>query len=151
MKRSTLNLFRIIETLYAVRDLDSLLEKVLSEARRFANADAGTIYLAAKGLLYFSFVQNDTLFKGETKDKYIPSGTALPIDKKSLAGYVAKTGETLLIDDAYHIQSDVSFSFNPAFDKKLDQVAAMALDGAPPSASIMWLERLEQLLATAGG
>ena len=118
MKRSTLNLFRIIENLYAVRDLDSLLEKVLSEARRFANADAGTIYLAAKGFLYFSFVQNDTLFKGETKDKYIPSGTALPIDKKSLAGYVAKTGETLLIDDAYHIQSDVSFSFNPAFDKK---------------------------------
>ncbi len=117
MKRDTLQLFRTIETLYTINDLDALLEKVLTEARRFTNADAGTIYLCAKGFLYFSFVQNDTLFRGETKDKYIPSGAALPIDKKSIAGYVARTGEPILIDDVYHIQSDVSFSFNPAFDK----------------------------------
>jgi response regulator RpfG family c-di-GMP phosphodiesterase len=117
MKRDTLQLFRTIETLFTINDLDALLEKVLTEARRFTGADAGTIYLCAKGYLYFSFVQNDTLFKGETKDKYIPSGAALPIDKKSIAGYVARTGEPILIDDVYHIQSDVSFSFNPAFDK----------------------------------
>ncbi len=30
---------------------------------------------------------------------------------------MAKTGEPILIDDVYHIQSDVSFSFNPAFDQ----------------------------------
>jgi response regulator RpfG family c-di-GMP phosphodiesterase len=118
MKRDTLKLFRTIETLYTVRDLDSLLESVLTEARGFVNADAGTIYLATRGILYFSFVQNDTLFRGQTKDKYIPSGASIPIDKKSLAGYVAKTGETILIDDVYHIQSDVTFSFNPAFDQK---------------------------------
>jgi response regulator RpfG family c-di-GMP phosphodiesterase len=117
MKRDTLQLFRTIETLFTIKDLDSLLEKVLTEARRFANADAGTIYLCAKGYLYFSFVQNDTLFKGETKDKYIPSGAALPIDKKSIAGYVARTGEPILIDDVYHIQSDVTFSFNPSYDR----------------------------------
>jgi len=98
--------------------LESLLERVLTEARQFVGADAGTIYLARRGYLYFSFVQNDTLFRGETKDKYIPSGAALSIDKRSLAGYVAKTGETILIDDVYHIQSDVSYSFNPAFDQK---------------------------------
>jgi len=118
MKRDTLKLFKTIETLYTIKDLDSLLEKVLTEARLFVNADAGTIYLATRGQLYFTFVQNDTLFKGETKDKYIASGASIPIDKKSLAGYVAKTGETILIDDVYHIQSDVSFSFNPAYDKK---------------------------------
>jgi response regulator RpfG family c-di-GMP phosphodiesterase len=118
MKRDTLKLFRTIETLFTIKDLDSLLENVLTEARRFVNADAGTIYLAARGFLYFSFVQNDTLFRGETKDKYISSGASLPIDKASLAGYVAKTGETILIDDVYHIQSEVSFSFNPAFDQK---------------------------------
>jgi response regulator RpfG family c-di-GMP phosphodiesterase len=91
---------------------------VLTEARQFLGADAGTIYLAARGYLYFSFVQNDTLFRGQTKDKYIPSGAALAIDKSSLAGYVAKTGETILIDDVYHIQSTVSYAFNPAFDQK---------------------------------
>ncbi len=118
MKRDSLKLFRTIETLYSIRDLDSLLERVLTEARQFVGADAGTIYLAARGYLYFSFVQNDTLFRGETKDKYIPSGAALAVDKRSLAGYVAKTGETILIDDVYHIQSSVSYSFNPAFDQK---------------------------------
>jgi response regulator RpfG family c-di-GMP phosphodiesterase len=69
-------------------------------------------------MLYFSFVQNDTLFRGETKDKYLPSGSSLPVNKSSIAGYVAKTGEPILIDDVYHIQSDISVSFNPAFDKK---------------------------------
>ena len=54
----------------SIKDLDSLLERVLDEARRFVNADAGTIYMLAGNYLYFSFVQNDTLFRGETKDKY---------------------------------------------------------------------------------
>jgi response regulator RpfG family c-di-GMP phosphodiesterase len=118
MKRDTQKLLRTIESLFGIKDLDSLLENILTEARRFLVADAGTIYLAARGFLYFSFVQNDTLFRGETKDKYIPSGASLPVDKASLAGYVAKTGESILIDDVYHIQSDLSFSFNPAFDQK---------------------------------
>lgn len=118
MKRDTQKLFRTIEALYTIKDLDSLLENILTEARRFVMADAGTIYLAARGFLYFSFVQNDTLFRGETKNKYLPSDAFIPIDKASIAGYVARTGEPILIDDVYHIQSDVSFSFNPAFDQK---------------------------------
>ncbi len=120
MKRDTLKLFRTIETLSSIKDLDSLLENVLTEARRFVNADAGTIYQASKGSLYFSFVQNDTLFRGETKDRYISSSSGLPIDKKSLAGYVAKTGEPILIDDVYHIQSEVSYAHNPFFDQKMN-------------------------------
>jgi putative nucleotidyltransferase with HDIG domain len=118
MKRDALKLFRTIETLFTIKDLDSLLEKVLTEARQFVTADAGTIYMAARGYLYFHFVQNDTLFRGETKDKYIPNNSAVPIDKNSLAGYVARTGETVLIDDVYHIQSDLSIAFNPVFDQK---------------------------------
>lgn len=118
MKRDTLKLLRTIETLANIKDLDSLLENVLTEARHFLNADAGTIYQAARGFLYFSFVQNDTLFRGETKDKYIPSNAFVPVDKTSLAGYVAKTGETILIDDVYHIQNDLSIAHNPAFDQK---------------------------------
>jgi response regulator RpfG family c-di-GMP phosphodiesterase len=118
MKRDTLKLFRTIETLYTIKDLDSLLENVLTEARKFVNADAGTIYLASQGRLYFSFVQNDTLFKGETKDRYITSLTSLPVDRSSLAGYVAASGDTILIDDVYHIHSNVSYSFNPDYDLK---------------------------------
>jgi response regulator RpfG family c-di-GMP phosphodiesterase len=118
MKRDTQKLFRTIESLFTIKDLDSLLESILTEARHFVMADAGTIYLLARDVLYFSFVQNDTLFRGETKDKYLPSGASLPVSKSSIAGYVAKTGEPILIDDVYHIQSDVSFTFNPVFDQK---------------------------------
>ena len=61
MKRDTQKLFRTIESLFTIKDLDSLLENILTEARRFLMADAGTIYLAARGFLYFSFVQNLSL------------------------------------------------------------------------------------------
>ncbi len=119
MKHDPLKLFKTIENLFTIKDLDSLLESVLTEARQFAGADAGTIYLSARGFLYFSFVQNDTIFKkGETRDRYIHSGAALPLDKTSIAGYVAKSGEAILIDDVYHIQSDISVSFNPSYDEK---------------------------------
>jgi HD-GYP domain-containing protein (c-di-GMP phosphodiesterase class II) len=108
-----------IENIYHIRDLDSLLESILLEARRFVNADAGTIYLTAGGRLYFSYVQNDTLFsKSDHKDKYLGGVNSLPIDRGSIAGYVAMTGESLLIDNVYDIRSAVSYSFNPAFDKK---------------------------------
>jgi len=117
-KRNPLKLLEASERLYQVKDLDALLEQVLSEARSFVNADAGTLYMAAGSNLYFSFVQNDTLFRGETKDKYIANNQSLPIDKTSVAGYVARTGESLLIDDVYHIQSKVSFSFNPSYDRE---------------------------------
>jgi HD-GYP domain-containing protein (c-di-GMP phosphodiesterase class II) len=116
--RDVLSLFSTIESVFHIRDLDTLLERVLFEARRFARADAGTIYLISKGQLYFSFVQNDTLFKGETKDKYLHSGSSLPIDNRSIAGYVAKTGQAVLIDDVYHIKSGISYAFNPAYDLK---------------------------------
>ena len=115
--RNPNQLLHIIEEIYHIKDLDTLLEKVLLEARRFVNAEAGTIYLAAGRYLYFSYVQNDALFRGErARDKYVYSNNRLEINKSSLAGYVALTGESLLIDDVYDISSNVSFSFNPDFD-----------------------------------
>ncbi len=112
-------LIETVESIYNIKELDSLLEAVLTEARRFVNADAGTLYLKVGERLYFSFVQNDTLFAGgKAENKYLYSQESLVVNKDSLAGYVAETGESLLIDDVYHIKSSVSFSFNPAYDYK---------------------------------
>ena len=118
MKRDAKNLFKTIEGLFRIKDLDLLLENILTEARSFLAADAGTIYLAARGFLYFSFVQNDTLFQNEDEGQIHPQRRLAPVDKASLAGYVAKTGEPIVIDDVYHIQTKLSFAFNPAFDQK---------------------------------
>ncbi|MBN2354206.1 MAG: HD domain-containing protein [Spirochaetales bacterium] len=113
------DMLRTIGDIYHITDLDTLLERILTETRRFVNADAGTVYLAAKGQLFFNVVQNDTLFRDpHAKEKYVYSRARLPIDRTSLAGYVAVTGQSLLIDDVYHIKSGVSYSFNPAFDRK---------------------------------
>jgi putative nucleotidyltransferase with HDIG domain len=108
-----------IQTLNEVRDMDTLLEQVLLKARRLVRADAGTIYLKAKNRLFFSYVQNDTLFAGGTAEtRYVYANHSLPVDRSSLAGYVADTADPLLIDDVYDIHSDVSYSFNPDFDVK---------------------------------
>lgn len=117
-QRNIHELLDIIEKINHIRDFDSLLETILLEARKFVNADAGTIYLAVGDRLYFSYVQNDTLFPEGSKEKYLGNNLSIPLDRSSIAGYAAISGETLLIDDVYHIQSNVSFSFNPAFDKK---------------------------------
>ncbi len=112
-------LLATVENIYHIRDLDTLLERILIEARRFVRADAGTLYLEAKGKLYFSYIQNDTLFINETAEqKHIFARNSLPVDKTSLAGYVAVSGEPILVDDVYDIHSNVSFSFNPTFDKQ---------------------------------
>lgn len=116
------DLNRMLEStvaLYHIKDLDTLLEQVLFEARLFVTADAGTLYLKRHNRLYFSYLQNDSLFdKGDASNRYIYSSTSLSVDRGSLAGYVAATGDSLLIDDVYDIKSEVSYSFNPGYDEK---------------------------------
>ena len=108
-----------MDQLTRVRDLDTLLELVLLRARQLVRADAGTIYLKAGDNLHFSFVQNDSLFLGHTAEsRYVYSATILPINRTSLAGYVAATKEPLVIDDVYDVRTSVSYSFNPSYDEK---------------------------------
>ena len=107
-----------LERLHHIRDLSTLLDSILFETRSFASADAGSIFLVEGGRLKFSYVQNDTLFRNDfLANKYIYSNSEVPIDKTSLAGYVATTGESLLIPDAYALANDVPYSFNPYFDE----------------------------------
>lgn len=107
----------IVEELGHIKDIDTLLERILREARHLTNADAGSIFLVEDGTLKFSYVQNDTLFKDDTTSRYFYSDHKLPIDKKSIAGYVACTGKILIIDDAYDLPKDLPFTFNTSFDK----------------------------------
>ena len=107
-----------IQALGRIRDLDTLLEQVLTRARELMGADAGTLYLRSSDDLYFSFVQNDTLFRENAPEsRYVYASRSLSIDRSSLAGYVASTGEVLVIDDVYELPDSVDYSFNPAFDR----------------------------------
>ena len=47
--------------LATIKDFDMVLEKILTEARRLFNADAGSIYIKEDTDLRFSYSQNETL------------------------------------------------------------------------------------------
>ena len=117
-KPETKELLTIIKKLHQIHDYSVLLERVLHEARVFVRADAGTLYLRDKDELFFSYIENDTLFpEGKSEDKFSYADRSIPLNKKSLAGFVALTGESLLIDDVYDLPREYDFSFNPDFDK----------------------------------
>lgn len=118
-KKSARDFLTAVKRIHHVNDLNILLESILHEARLFAAADAGTLYTVRDNRLFFSYIENDTLFpEGDTKEKYVYSNNSIPLDKSSIAGYVGCTGESLLIDDVYDIRSNVSYAFNPSYDQK---------------------------------
>lgn len=101
-----------------INDLDILMERVLLRARQFANADAGSIYIREGDLLNFTYTQNDTLQRQLPKgEKLIYSTFQVPIDEKSIAGYVAATGRALNIDDVYDLEPTLPYSFSKKFDE----------------------------------
>jgi len=100
-----------------VRDLDILMERVLKDARRFVNADAGSIYIRDDESLLFTYTQNDTL-QGRLpeNEKLIYATFTLPINTESIAGYVATTGSLLNMPDVYRIESTAPYQFGKKFD-----------------------------------
>ena len=101
------------------RNLLSLLEMILTQARRITSSDAASLYLVERAdngdaptTLRFRLSQNYSL-----KDLPFPE-TTVPIDHTSLAGYTAATGELLVIEDVYLLPNDVSYRQNRSFDEK---------------------------------
>ncbi|MBN2144210.1 MAG: HD domain-containing protein [Candidatus Aureabacteria bacterium] len=99
-----------------IKDIDSLLDRILFEARKFTASDAGSLFLVEGTKLKFSYVQNDSLFKDLTFNKHLYSSQEMEIDDKSIAGYVALTGQTLQIEDVYDLGPDEPYSFNSTYD-----------------------------------
>ena len=98
-------LTHLVIELNQVSDLDILMEHILTQARRFVNADAGSIYIANKNTLQFTYTQNDTLQKRlQEGEKLIYSTFSLPINEQSIAGYVAATGRPLNLPDVYRLE-----------------------------------------------
>ncbi|HEX5433266.1 MAG TPA: HD domain-containing phosphohydrolase [Candidatus Angelobacter sp.] len=130
--------------LSAEHDPERLLELILSKSREFTGSDAGSLYLveaqeapgehqsllfsqgfnseaepgamahasqeASSRRLRFKLAQNDTVevaFREVTMD----------VDVKSIAGYVALTGEIVNIADAYDLPADVPYAINRSFDE----------------------------------
>ncbi len=109
-------LLEIGTALASERDLGALLERILLSARRLVSADAGSIYLVEADpgggrRLRFVRAQNDSL--------PAPGGGAvLPLDRSSMAGMAAVTGEPVEVADAYDLPPGTPFTFNRSFDER---------------------------------
>lgn len=98
--------------------LPALLERVLSEARRFTTAEAGALFLLEGDDLRFALAQNDLLARrlGTQGVARRLRAEPLSLERPSLAGYVARTGEILNIADAYQIRGDRPYAVQPGWD-----------------------------------
>lgn len=107
-------------SLSAERDIHRLLDAILTQSRQITGADAGSLYLVEphegetgrNKRLRFVHSQNDSLSLSFSQ-------FTLEINKHSIAGYVALTGEILNLSDVYHLPAERPFSFNPTFDQKV--------------------------------
>lgn len=102
--------------LSTVRDHNVLLSMILTKSRELSRADAGSLYLlddhpGGGRALRWKLAQNDSI-RVDFEERL------LPITKKSLAGYVALTHETLVIDDAYELPEGTEYSINTTFDQE---------------------------------
>lgn len=112
-------MFQIIEDLGRYNDIQTLMEKLLFEARKYTKAEAGTIFLFQDGTLHFSYLQNDALFHSFSDNKYQYVIHKIPVNCDSIVGYVAQTGRMLAIDDVYNLhESDCPYHFNDYFDQQ---------------------------------
>jgi diguanylate cyclase (GGDEF)-like protein len=107
-------------TLTSERDLATLLERILSEARRFTRAEAGTLFLREGDLLHFAVVQNDRLAGelGLEEMKHRLQEQPLHLRELSLAGHVALTGDILNLHDTYMIPPDRPYRFDASVDAR---------------------------------
>ena len=112
--------------LSAERDMDKLLDLILLKSREITGADAGSIYLVEKDpgaekdksnyfadkQLRFKLTQNDSVSIGFNE-------FVMPIEKRSIAGYVALTDQVLNLNDVYELPSDCDFIHNRKFDRSV--------------------------------
>ena len=99
------------------RDPTRLLDLILSQSRRITQSDAGSLYLVERSeevlkRLRFRHAQNDS----KPEARFVEF--TIPVDRTSLAGYCAVTGDPLKIDDAYFLAPDAEYKFNRSFDER---------------------------------
>jgi HD-GYP domain-containing protein (c-di-GMP phosphodiesterase class II) len=116
--RELVELSRIGVALSTERDLLTLLEMILTQARGITSSDAGSLYLVDRGEdgrpreLRFKFAQNFSL-------PDLPlTAFAVPFDHTSLAGYAASAGAPLVLADAYLLPEEAPYQLNRSFDEK---------------------------------
>jgi HD-GYP domain-containing protein (c-di-GMP phosphodiesterase class II) len=113
-----ISVLRSTEELNTLKDVDAILDQILFESRKIANADAGSIFLIKDNSLTFSYVHNETLFSSDKTNADLYMDFTIPVNTSSIVGYVATSGQALHIENAYNIDPTKPYQFNPSYDQK---------------------------------
>ncbi|MFH1726949.1 MAG: HD domain-containing phosphohydrolase [Pseudomonadota bacterium] len=124
---TVISILRTTDELHNLKDVDAVIDHLLHESRKLTNSEAGSVFLMEGNELVFSYVHNDVLFQKNDSSAAIYEDIKIPVNKNSIVGYSAITGEILSIDDVYNISNAVPYKFNDAFDKKSGYVTKSVL------------------------
>ena len=123
------DLVRIGSALSAERDLDRILEMILAQARRFTNADGGTLYLLAEDCrsLAFNVMHTDSLkiYQGGTSGNTVNLPNVPLYDAEgnenhsNVSAHVALSGQVINIADVYEAKG-FNFDGPRRFDESLN-------------------------------
>ena len=87
------------------------------QSKDFHRGRRGLLYIVDGGKLKFQCNQNDTLQKKLAPGKKLIYSTfTVPIDNKTISGYVANNGEMLNIPDVYAIPERAPYTFGVQYD-----------------------------------
>jgi len=109
VERMLEQVLKVGRALASEKDLNVLLSLILTHARDLTAADGASIYTFNNDKrLCFHLWQNAST-----------TGDAgqLPVGEGSIAGYVARTGSPLTVEDAYAIAADAPYRFNSEQDR----------------------------------
>lgn len=84
------------------RDLNRLLERILTCVMELAHCDAGTLYLLDGGQLRFKILRNDTLRRYSGGDGSDPGLPPVPLRRENVCALALLEDRTICIEDVYH-------------------------------------------------
>lgn len=116
-------LIKIGIALSAERNVDRLLNMIVTEAQSLTGAEGASLYIRRGDSLFFEISQNEVLdaLIRETDQTNQMKSACLPLNDdtcKSIVAYVVNTGETLNLANVYDLPVDAPYAFNEAFDRQ---------------------------------
>ncbi|MFO0759781.1 MAG: HD domain-containing phosphohydrolase [Byssovorax sp.] len=112
-------LIEIAKAITTEREIDRLLGLILEKSRFITGADAGSIYVVEgddpdplRRALRFKLSQNDSVVFDSRE-------FTVPMNTRSMSGYVALTRELLNIPHLYDLPARAPYGFDRSFDERL--------------------------------
>jgi putative two-component system response regulator len=107
--------------LCAERNLERLLQLIVTEAQALTRAEGVSLYLRQGNSLYFKITQNHLLTQNQPASQAdLLKSFSLPLhdsQNPSIVGHVVNTGQTLNLADVYRLPPHTPYQFNDAFDR----------------------------------